>query len=93
MVLEAKIGAAVRDSEYAMVTRLGDGTLSAMSKACETAGEAERELAWMLGDDFYRDRHPFIGVRRKVTPWMPAVHRTVGCETVIGSSSVTAPSP
>lgn len=81
------------DYEYAVVTGLGDGTLSPMSKACETTGEAERELAWMLGDDLYRDRHPFIGVRRKVPPWMPAVHRTVGRETVIGSSSATAPSP
>lgn len=60
---------------YAVVSRLGgDGGLRALSDSFSSQVEAERELARMCVDDFYRDRDPFIGTRYepRESPWTPA---------------------
>lgn len=45
---------------FAVVTQLGDGSIRALSKSFGTRGEAEHELAVLLGDDYYRDQRPFV---------------------------------
>lgn len=37
-----------------------DGMVHPVSAPFPTAAEAEQELATLLGDDYYRDRRPFI---------------------------------
>lgn len=56
--------------EYAVVTRLGDGRLEALSQEFASRELAETELSWMCADDFYRDRHPLVGTRAP-RPWVP----------------------
>ncbi len=70
---KAHIEGAATDSErreYAVVTRLGDGRLEALSQEFTTRELAETELRWMRADDFYRDRHPLVGTRAP-RPWVP----------------------
>lgn len=45
---------------FAVATQLGDGSIRALSKSFGTRGEAEHELAVLLGDDYYRDQRPFV---------------------------------
>lgn len=52
---------------YAAATELEDGTVQPISSAFNTLGEAERDLAVLLGDDYYRDRRPFIAAGTEPT--------------------------
>lgn len=45
---------------YAPATMLRDGTVEPVTNPFNTRAEAEEELAGLLGDDYYRDRRPFI---------------------------------
>lgn len=45
---------------YAAATELEGGTVLPISGIFDTLGEAERDLAVLLGDDYYRDRRPLI---------------------------------
>lgn len=70
---KAHIEGAATDSErreYAVVTRLGDGRLEALSQEFASRELAETELRWMRADDFYRDQHPLVGTRAP-RPWVP----------------------
>lgn len=55
---------------YAAATVCDDGTVAPVSDSFATRTEAEHELAVLLGDDYYRDRRPFIAT--SVLPeWRP----------------------
>lgn len=45
---------------YAPATVRSDGTVEPVTNPFDTPAEAERELAGLLGDDYYRDQRPFI---------------------------------
>lgn len=45
---------------YAPATVRSDGTVEPVTNPFGTRAEAEQELAGLLGDDYYRDRRPFI---------------------------------
>lgn len=55
---------------YAAATVCDDGTVAPVSDSFATRTEAEHDLAVLLGDDYYRDRQPFIAT--SVLPaWRP----------------------
>lgn len=54
---------------YAVATRLRDGSTRALSTTFATPGEAARELAVLLGDDYYRDQNPFVATTVQ-SPWV-----------------------
>ncbi|QFS94623.1 hypothetical protein FIV07_28010 (plasmid) [Mycobacterium sp. THAF192] len=45
---------------YAPATVGSNGTIEPVSNSFSTRAEADQELAALLGDDYYRDRRPFI---------------------------------
>lgn len=55
---------------YAVATRLRDGCTRVLSTTFPTPADAARELAVMLGDDYYRDQHPFVATTVE-SPWVP----------------------
>lgn len=55
---------------YAAATVRNDGTVAPISDSFDTRTEAEHNLAVLLGDDYYRDRRPFVAT--SVLPaWRP----------------------
>ncbi len=69
---------------FAVATRLGDGSIRALSKSFGTRGEAEHELAVLMGDDYYRDQRPFVA-----TSWKPQWFPT-GCDDVAQTPALAA---
>ncbi|CAN3132292.1 hypothetical protein ACNUDN_30655 [Mycobacterium sp. smrl_JER01] len=59
---------------YATAVDAGDGTVQPVSTPSRTSTEAEDDLATLLGDDYYRDRRPFIATapRQIWSPIAPA---------------------
>lgn len=55
---------------YAAATLLSDGTVEPVSTSFTTRAEAEHDLAILRGDDYYRDRRPFIATS-VVQHWHP----------------------
>ncbi|WP_396909944.1 hypothetical protein [Mycolicibacterium sp.] len=55
---------------FAAATVAGDGTIQPVSGTFSTAAQAEEDLAALLGDDYYRDRHPFVATAIAPT-WRP----------------------
>lgn len=55
---------------YAAATLLSDGTVEPISASFSTLAEAEQDLAILRGDDYYRDRRPFIATSQ-VPHWRP----------------------
>jgi hypothetical protein len=72
------------DVVFAVATRLGDGSIRALSKSFASRGEAEQELAVLLGDDYYRDQRPFVA-----TSWKPQWFPT-GCDDVAQTPALAA---
>lgn len=62
---EALVERGVRISDpdrcvYAVATVCRDGTIEPVSNSFGTEAEAQQDLAVLCGDDYYRDREPFI---------------------------------
>lgn len=55
---------------FAAATVAGDGTIQPVPGTFTTAAQAEEDLAALLGDDYYRDRHPFVAATLTPT-WRP----------------------
>lgn len=53
---------------YAVAVKGADGVIQEVSGSFATFEEASRELSQLLGDDFYRDRDPFVATRLE-EPW------------------------
>lgn len=55
---------------YAAAAADSDGTIRPVSRAFGTRSEAEDDLATLRGDDYYRDRQPFVATAIAQT-WRP----------------------
>lgn len=64
------------EQQYAAAISRGDGTVEPVSSPFATRAEAEHDLAVLLGDDYYRDRRPFVATATKQT-WTPLEPATV----------------
>lgn len=62
-------------AEYAVVVNDADGSQHRVSKVFDSPAAANDERRWMLGDDYFRDRHPFVGVRN-ASRWLPVTPST-----------------
>lgn len=55
------------EQQYAAAVLSSNGTVEPVSSTFEMRAEAERDLAVLLGDDYYRDRQPFLATAMKQT--------------------------
>lgn len=76
---------------YSVAARHRDGNTRALSQSFATLSEAAHELARMRGDDYYRDRHPFVATCVE-SPWVP-VDEDVLVAAGLRSPAVTAGNP
>lgn len=58
------------EQQYAAAVSRDNGTVEPVSSTFGTRAEAEHDLAVLLGDDYYRDRRPFVATAAKQT-WTP----------------------